>query len=86
MWSRELAENKFYQIVRIRKNRNFWFYKCSMNHYEQAFQQMEKANAKDVIVLIEKNTLESKMTVLTSYGIRSIYPIDLWDVTMKEIV
>jgi len=86
MWSRELSENKFYQIVRIKKNSAFWFYKCNPNHYEQlTIQQMEKANVKDVVVLIDKNISESKMVILTSYGIRSIYMLDLWDVTMKEL-
>lgn len=77
MRSKELSENKNYEISHIKKNiRCFFIGSIGIS---------EEIKIKDVVIFIEKNTLESKLIFLTEYGIRFVYMLDFWYFSMEEI-
>lgn len=78
MYSRNLHVGEIYKICKIVGTasliRYYW------NFIESNPQMCEVVSVKDVFIVIEKNKYSGTIKILTTYGIRYFFGLDLWDI------
>ena len=78
MFSRELVVGKIYKVSRLRNNfRFYWLF--------DPVRRAESVTLQDEILIITKDQEKATITILTRFGIRYFFNLDLWDMTMKEL-
>lgn len=81
MYSRNLHVGEMYKISKIadapRLSRYYW------NFIGSNPQMCEVVSLKDVLIVIEKNKSKGTIKILTTYGVRYFFGLDLWDIDME---